>query len=181
MFRWGRIHSSSICPRASHLRSRACLFIAPRCRHRRRSPRGRDPFPRARATCAQYAGSIPRGAGPNLMCHHGSSRPIVIPRARMDGLSGLIHEVAVAMFTEESLLAELVGRELSSVVCPRLPAVRRKRNDIFDIGFVGHAVVYCDAVLSDKDCRRYVVDRGIDRRSGTTMLQGLDGRMEWLA
>lgn len=55
-----------------------------------------------------------------------------------------------------------------------------KRNDIFDIGFIGHAVVYCDAVLSDKDVRRHIVDLGMEKRFGTTMLRGLDGLMEWL-
>lgn len=94
------------------------------------------------------------------------------------------------------MTVEEVGRERIHAVVAGVPivevesAVRQgrfrnaqyswKRNDIFDIGFIGPAVVYCDAVLSDKDVRRHVVDRGMDKRFGTTMLQGLDGLLEWL-
>ena len=65
---------------------------------------------------------------------------------------------------------EEVGRERIHAVVAGVPIVvvesavrqgrfrngqyRWERNDIFDIGFIGHAVVYCDAVLTDKDVRR---------------------------
>jgi hypothetical protein len=91
---------------------------------------------------------------------------------------------------------EQVGRERIHAIVAGVPIVvvesavrqgrfrngqyRWERNDIFDIGFIGHAVVCCDAVLTDKDVRRHVVDHGVDTRFGTTMLRGLDGVLEWL-
>jgi hypothetical protein len=91
---------------------------------------------------------------------------------------------------------EEVGRERIHAVVSGVPIVvvesavrqgrfrngqyRWERNDIFDIGFIGHAVVYCDAVLTDKDMRRHVIDHAVDTRFGALMLRGLDGLLEWL-
>src|SRR5436190_584779 len=85
---------------------------------------------------------------------------------------------------------EEVGRERIHAVVAGVPIVvvesgvrqgrfrngqyRWEQNDIFDIGFIGQAVVYCDAVLTDKDVRRHVIDRGVATRFGTRMLGGLD-------
>ena len=91
---------------------------------------------------------------------------------------------------------EEVGRERIHAVVAGVPIVvvesgvrqgrfrngqyRWEQNDIFDIGFIGQAVVYCDAVLTDKDVRRHVIDRGVATRFGTRMLGGLDDLLDWL-
>lgn len=69
-------------------------------------------------------------------------------------------------------------------------AVRRRRfrneaytwstNDIYDLAFVGQAVVYCDAVLTDKDLRSNIVHQRLDRKYRTEALLDIDALVGWL-
>jgi hypothetical protein len=53
-------------------------------------------------------------------------------------------------------------------------------NDIYDIGFAGQAVVYCDAVLTDKDLRASIVQRRLDRKYQTELLLDVSALLDWV-
>jgi hypothetical protein len=52
-------------------------------------------------------------------------------------------------------------------------------NDIYDIGFAGQAVVYCDAVLTDKDLRATIVQTRLDRKYRTVLLLDVNALLDW--
>jgi hypothetical protein len=59
-------------------------------------------------------------------------------------------------------------------------AYRWSTNDIYDLSFIGAAVVYCDAVLTDNHVRMQLVSQGIDRKYETFMLRQVSELTRWL-
>lgn len=91
---------------------------------------------------------------------------------------------------------EQIGRPNISRIVNGVPivdvesAIRRRRfrnqsntwstNDVRDIAFVGQAVVYCDAVLTDKDLRANVAHQRLNAKYRTELLRDLRALQEWL-
>src|SRR5439155_15610535 len=95
-----------------------------------------------------------------------------------------------------SMTIEDIGRERLHQIVNEIPIIdvettircRRFRNlastwttnDLYDISFVGQAVVYCDAVLTDKDLRANIVLTHLNRKYGTSALRGSSELIAWL-
>jgi hypothetical protein len=156
---------------------------------------GYDPEPAARTLeairkreeeLARYLKGEP--VGPGRLAEYISARAWIWDLG--DGWNAALADLGLRMTIEE------VGRARIHATVAAVPIVavesgvrqgrfrngqyRWERNDIFDLGFIGHAVVCCDAVLTDKDVRRHVVDRGLDKRFGTTLLRDLNEIIAWL-
>lgn len=96
----------------------------------------------------------------------------------------------------QSLTPEGIGRERLHQIVNEIPIIdvettvrwRRFRNlangwttnDLYDISFVGQAVVYCDAILTDKDLRANIVLTHLDRKYGSTALRSSRDLITWL-
>jgi hypothetical protein len=59
-------------------------------------------------------------------------------------------------------------------------AYRWSTNDIYDLSFIGAAVVYCDVVLTDNHVRMQLVSQGIDRKYETFMPRHVSELTSWL-
>jgi hypothetical protein len=53
-------------------------------------------------------------------------------------------------------------------------------NDIYDLSFVGTAIVYCDVVLTDNHVRAQLLQQGVDRKYGTLMPRRIEDIAAWL-
>jgi hypothetical protein len=93
--------------------------------------------------------------------------------------------------TQESLNRDAYRRIISNIPIIEVEsAVRRgnfrngayrwSTNDIYDLSFIGAAVVYCDAVLTDNHVRMQLVSQGIDRKCETFMPRQVSELTNWL-
>jgi hypothetical protein len=53
-------------------------------------------------------------------------------------------------------------------------------NDIYDLAFVGSAVVYCDVLLTDNHVRAQLVQQGVDRKYRTFIARRIEDLGAWL-
>jgi hypothetical protein len=93
--------------------------------------------------------------------------------------------------TQESLNRDAYRRIISNIPIIEVEsAVRRgnfrngayrwSTNDIYDLSFLGAAVVYCHAVLTDKHNRMQLVSQGIDLKYETFMPRQVSELTRWL-
>jgi hypothetical protein len=94
------------------------------------------------------------------------------------------------------LTLEEIGKERIHKIVAGIPivavesAIRQRRfrnetyswepNDVYDISFIGQAVVYCDALLTDKDLSSHLVLQRIDREYNVKVLRNLEALGAWL-
>jgi hypothetical protein len=98
------------------------------------------------------------------------------------GLSGLTWE-QIGKERIHQIVADIPIIAVESAVRQRRFAngsYRWRRNDIYDLSFIGQAVVYCDALLTDKDMRMHLVLQGTDRKHKVEALRDRSALVEWL-
>jgi len=120
---------------------------------------------------------------------------IISARAMISDLGELWQKALAALRlpqkTMETLNGDAYRRILTNVPIIEVEsAVRRgnfrngsyrwSTNDIYDLSFLGAAVVYCHAVLTDKHNRMQLVSQGIDRKYETFMPRQVSEMTRWL-